>query len=400
MSSTNPKILIVDDEPDLLEITAAYLEMEGYKPLTALNGPAALEILNSTVPDLIISDITMPGMSGFDLFGMVRSDSKFQNTPFIFLSGHTDLQHIMMGKELGSDDYIMKPYEPEMLISTIKGKLKRSQQLNDSMSQQMESMKNQLFRLISHEMRTPLTSILGAADILAGGKETLSPEDFTEFLKMLKIGTLRLNRMVEDFLHVVKIESGQVSKEIDFHDACIAPLEIATRFASVREEIKKNKDITLNIEVQDESPYLFIHPPHFEDIVARLFDNACKFSPPGAVITIASHNENDRYVFSVADNGNGIPLDKQDRLFQKFYQVDRESQEQQGAGLGLYIAKRLAELNMCTLWCESDQGKGATFYLSIQKRCRTYVGHPRGVLHLQDPGGLIEFRIWKVLSSL
>ena len=368
MSSTSPKILIVDDEPDLLEITAAYLEMEGYKPLTALNGPAALEILKSTVPDLILSDITMPGMSGFDLFGMVRSDSKFQNTPFIFLSGHTDLQHIMMGKELGSDDYIMKPYEPEMLISTIKGKLKRSRQLTDSMSQQMESMKNQLFRIISHEMRTPLTSILGAADILAGGKETLSPEDFTEFLKMLKIGTLRLNRMVEDFLQVVKIESGEVSKEIDFRDACIAPLEIATRFASVREEIKKNKDITLNIEVQDESPYLFIHPPHFEDIVARLFDNACKFSPPGAVITIASRNENDRYVFSVADNGNGIPLDKQNRLFQKFYQVDRESQEQQGAGLGLYIAKRLAELNKCMLWCESDRGKGAAFYLSIQKK--------------------------------
>ena len=368
MSTTGAKILIVDDEPDLLDITAAYLEMEGYTPLTALNGPAALEILNSTVPDLIISDITMPGMSGFDLFGKVRADSKFQGTPFIFLSGHTDLQHIMMGKELGSDDYLMKPYEPEMLISTIKGKLKRSQQLNDSMSQQMDSLKNQLFRLISHEMRTPLTSILGAADVLAGGKESLSPEDFTEFLKMLKMGTLRLNRMVEDFLLVVKIDSGELPKEIDFREACISPLEIVTRFALVREEIKKNKDITLSIEVPDESPYLFIHPPHFEDIVARLFDNACKFSPAGAAITISSHTENDRYIFSVADNGNGIPLDKQDRLFQKFYQVDRESQEQQGAGLGLYIAKKLAELNKCTLWCESDQGKGAAFYLSISRK--------------------------------
>jgi two-component system, sensor histidine kinase and response regulator len=368
MSAASPKILIVDDEPDLLDITAAYLEMEGYTPLTALNGPAALEILNSTIPDLIISDITMPGMSGFDLFGKVRSDTKFQNTPFIFLSGHTDLQHIMTGKELGSDDYLMKPYEPEMLISTIKGKLKRSQQLNDSMSQQIDSLKNQLFRLISHEMRTPLTSILGAADILAGGKETLSPEDFTEFLKMLKVGTLRLNRMVEDFLLVVKIDSGEVSKEIDFREACIVPLEIATRLALIREEIKKTKDITLNINVRDESPYLFIYPPHFDDIVARLFDNACKFSPPGAVITLASHSENDRYIFSVVDNGNGIPMDKQDRLFQKFYQVDRDSQEQQGAGLGLYISKKLAEMNKCILWCESDRGRGAAFHLSIAKK--------------------------------
>ncbi len=368
MLAHGPKILIVDDEPELLEITAAYLEMEGYIPLTALSGAAAIEILDTTIPDLILSDITMPGMSGFDLFEKVRSNSKFENTPFIFLSGHADLQHIITGKELGSDDYLVKPYEPEMLISTIKGKLKRSRQLNDSISLQMDTLKDQLFRLISHEMRTPLTSILGAAEILSGGKDALSPEDFTEFLKMLKVGTLRLNRMVEDFLLVVRIESGEIAREIDFREACIAPLGIVNRFAAVREDIKKTKDITLKIEVADESPFLFIHSQHLENIVARLFDNACKFSPAGAIITIASHNEEDRYVISVMDNGYGIPVEKQDRLFQKFYQVDRELQEQQGAGLGLYIAKKLAELNNCALWCESDRGKGAAFYLSIPKR--------------------------------
>ena len=368
MATSHPKILIVDDEPDLLEITAAYLEMEGYVPLSALNGPAALEILDSTVPDLIISDITMPGMSGFDLFGKVRSDPRLQNTPFIFLTGHTDLQHIMTGKELGSDDYLMKPYEPEMLISTIKGKLKRSRQLSDSISHQMDDLKNQLFHLISHEMRTPLTSILGAADILSADKEKLSPEDFTEFLQMLKVGTLRLNRMVEDFLLVVRIESGEAAKDIEFRSAPVSPLEIVNRFASVSDEIKKNKGLTLKIEVAAETQVLCIHPPHLEDIIARLFDNACKFSPPGAVITIASRDERDQYILSITDNGNGIPLDKQDRLFEKFYQVDREAQEQQGAGLGLYISKKLAELNTCKLSCESDLGKGAAFYLSIPKK--------------------------------
>ena len=140
------------------------------------------------------------------------------------------------------------------------------------------------------------------------------------------------------------------------------------RFALVREEIKKNKALTLTIDVADKSPFLYIHPQHFENIVARLFDNACKFSPAGAKITIASRNEKDRYIISVADTGTAFPADKQDRLFQKFYQVNRESQEQQGAGLGLYIAKRLAELNRCMLWCESDEGKGAAFYLSIPQK--------------------------------
>jgi two-component system sensor histidine kinase/response regulator len=368
MPSPRPKILIVDDEPELLEIASAYLEMEGYTPLTALNGAEALELIKSTRPDLIISDITMPGMSGFDLFEKIRSNHALQDIPFVFLSGHTDLQHIMTGKELGSDDYLLKPFEPQMLISTIKGKLKRRQQVNDSISLQVDNLKNQLLRIISHEMRTPLTSILSVTEILSGGKETLSPEDFKGFLEMLKKGTVRLNKMVEDFLLVVRIESGELTKEIDDRESRIAPMAVLGRLCSTLEEIKLKKDLTFELNVANESPYLLIQPLHFENIVSRLLDNACKFLPVGGRLTLNSRTEKGRYILSIADNGNGIPRDKQEGLFQKFYQVNRESQEQQGAGLGLYIAKKLAELNKCELGFESEEGKGSTFYLSIPKK--------------------------------
>ena len=364
----SPKILIVDDEPDLLEITAAYLEMEGYTPLTALSGAAALEIMKTTTPDLIISDITMPGMSGFDLFEKIRADLSYQNTPFVFLSGHTDLQHVMTGKELGSDDYLMKPYEPEMLISTIKGKLKRRQQLNESFSLQVENLKNQLFRIVSHEMRTPLTSILGITEILADGKDNLSPEDFKGFLEMLKTGTVRLNKMVEDFLLVVKIDAGEIAKEIDGRESCIATLATVKRLVAACEEMREKKKFTFEVEVPDESPFLFIQPPHFENVVSRLLDNASKFVRTGGTVRISARTENELYILSVADDGNGIPLGKQEGLFQKFYQVDRELQEQQGAGLGLYIAKKLSELNKCELGFESEEGKGSSFFLGIRRK--------------------------------
>ncbi|HTR80311.1 MAG TPA: ATP-binding protein [Bacteroidota bacterium] len=368
MTAPSVKILVVDDEPDLLDITASYLELEGYTPITALNGLAALEILKSTIPDLIISDITMPGMSGFDLFTKIRANAALQNTPFIFLSGHTDLQHVMAGKELGSDDYLMKPYEPEMLISTIKGKLKRRQQLSESISQQIDNLKNQLFRIISHEMRTPLTAILGVTEILSEGKEALSPEDFKGFLEMLKTGTTRLNKMIEDFLLAVRIESGEMTKETEEKEACIAPLAIVKQLCSMYDEVRRKKSMTFTISVPDESPYLFIRPAHFENILSRLIDNACKFSPDGSTITISARTENGRYIISVADNGRGIPPDKQDGLFQKFYQVNRDSQEQQGAGLGLFISKKLAELNKGELSFESKEGKGTVFHLSIKKK--------------------------------
>ena len=374
MDLPSPKILIVDDEPDLLEITAAYLEMEGYTPMTAISGAAALELIKTTTPDMILSDITMPGMTGFDLFEKIRSNLALQNTPFVFLSGHTDLQHVMAGKELGSDDYLMKPYEPEMLISTIKGKLKRRQQLNDSMSLQMEALKNQLVRLVSHEMKTPLTSILGVTEILTQGKENLSPEDFTGFLEMLKTGTVRLNKMVEDFLLVVRIDTGELNKEIDGREARIAPLEVLERFVAAHEEIRKRKNLTVEMSVADESLYLLIQPTHFENIVFRLLDNACNFVNMAGIIRVTSRHEAARYILSIEDNGNGIPRDKQKDLFQKFYQVNRESQEQQGAGLGLYIARKLAELNRCELGFESEEGKGSTFYLSIPKKGESVVG--------------------------
>ncbi len=366
MATARAKILIVDDEPDLLEITAAYLDMEGYEALTALSGAAAVEILKTTTPDLIISDITMPGMSGFDLFEKIRADSTFENTPFVFLSGHTDLEHIMIGKELGSDDYLMKPYEPEMLISTIKGKLKRRQQISDSMSQHIDTLKNQLFRIISHEMRTPLTSILGATEILSADKESLSPEDFKGFLEMLKTGTLRLNKLVEDFLLVVKIESGETAKEVESMPSLFSPMRVISDMLPAYDEVKKTKNLAVEVQVPQKTLSLAIHLQHFENIMSRLLDNAFKFSPERGTVRVVAREEKARLIVSVGDSGVGIPKDKQDGLFQKFYQVNRELQEQQGAGLGLYVAKKLAEMNKCDLRCESEQGKGAVFSLYIR----------------------------------
>jgi len=127
-------------------------------------------------------------MSGFEFFEEVRRYDKFQSIPFIFLSGHGDPVHMQKGKELGSDDYLIKPFDPELFISTIRGKLKRKEQLTTAISHQYDELKNRLFFMLSHEMRTPLTSIMGATEILAGGGEDLSEDDFKEFLEMLQTG--------------------------------------------------------------------------------------------------------------------------------------------------------------------------------------------------------------------
>jgi signal transduction histidine kinase len=360
-------ILIVDDEPDLLDITCSILEMEGYAVSKASNVPHALELLETITPDVIISDVTMPEFSGFDFFSRVRQNPRLQNTPFIFVSGHSDFAHVKIGKELGSDEYITKPFEPDLLLSVIKGKLKRRQQLSDSFAHQIEQMKSQLFNIISHEMRTPLTSILGATEILAEGKDSLSAEDFTEFLEMLKAGSKRLNTMVEDFLLVVKIESNDLVREVANMEALVSPRQLVERIMQDFDPLVKRKELRITLPEIQSSVGLASFLPHIENILRRIIENAVKFTPAKGLVEVRCAEDESACTFVVRDNGIGIPKEFHQEIFQKFYQINREKHEQQGSGLGLYIAQKLAEANKCTLWLESDQGKGTTFFLTIPK---------------------------------
>ncbi|MGE5315060.1 MAG: response regulator [Acidobacteriota bacterium] len=367
MAEQKYRILIVDDEPDLLDITGAILEMEGYEVSKAVNVPVALKILETETPDIIISDVTMPEFSGFDFFTHVRQNPRLQNTPFIFVSGHSDFAHVKIGKELGSDEYITKPFEPDLLLSVIKGKLKRRQQLSDSFAQQIEQMKSQLFNVISHEMRTPLTSILGATEVLAEGKDSLSAEDFTEFLEMLKAGSKRLNSMVEDFLLVVRIESNEVMRAVENGESLIAPRQFVERLLHEHEALIQKKHLRVTMPESQTTFVAAANLQHLENICRRILDNAVKFTPADGCIEIGCAETESGCTFTVKDSGPGIAPEYHQDIFQKFFQVNRERHEQQGSGLGLYIAGKLAEANHCLLTVESEEGKGALFCLTVPK---------------------------------
>lgn len=360
-------ILLVDDEESLLEITSSILETEGYIAKTANSVSQATAILNEITPDLIVSDITMPGGSGFDFLAHVRSIPQLQHVPFIFLTAHSDIESIKTGKELGVDDYLTKPVDFYLLLSTIRGKLRRKEQLTEAFAFQTDQIKNQLFRLISHEMRTPLTSILGATELLSDSKEQLSPAEFTSFLEMLQTSGKRLTSMVDDFLTAMKIESGELVKELDIKDTHINPQVMFTRILHELEGKIHLHNIHVINEIPNKMIFVRAHVQHIENILKRCVDNAIKFSRDGGKVYLLLKEEESSTIFSVQDEGCGIPAAKQQLLFQKFQQVNRDKNEQQGSGLGLFIAHSLAKANNATLWFESEEGKGSTFYLRVQK---------------------------------
>lgn len=366
MTNKKQTVLLVDDEESLLDIVGSVLESENFHVLLADTVDKGIDHLSTTTPDIIISDITMPGKNGFDFFMHVRSLPHLQHVPFLFLSAHSDSESVVAGKEIGSDDYLTKPVDFHLLLSSIRGKLKRKEQLSVAANYQADKLKNEIFRLITHEMRTPLTSILGATEMLSDSQSNYSQAELTEFLQMLQHSSKRLNAMVDDFLTVTKIESGEIAREMEIKEFRITPYHMAGRLIEELEYQSSRHHITIENTIPDTTISVFMFASHVENILKRLIDNAIKFSKPDSTVIIGLH-DNDGYVFSVQDFGIGIAAEKKPILFQKFGQVDRETQEQQGSGLGLYIAHHLALLNSANIWFESEEGKGSTFYLRVPK---------------------------------
>ncbi|MCK9410516.1 MAG: hybrid sensor histidine kinase/response regulator [Bacteriovoracaceae bacterium] len=366
MTNKKQTILLVDDEESLLDIVGSVLEAENFIVQLAGSVDKAIEHLNVATPDIIISDITMPGRNGFDFFAYVRSLPHLQHVPFLFLSAHSDSESVVAGKEMGSDDYLTKPVDFHLLLSSIRGKLKRKEQLSEAATYHVDKMKNEIFRLITHEMRTPLTSILGATELLSDSQSSYSQKELTEFLHMLQNSSKRLNAMVDDFLTATKIESGEIAREMEVKEYRITPFHVINRLIIDLEYQTHHHQVTIENRIPDITISVYMFASHLENILRRLIDNALKFSKPGSVIIIGMHEHNG-YVFSVQDFGLGVPEDKRSILFQKFGQVDREKNEQQGSGLGLYIAHNLAKINGGDLWFESQEDKGSTFYVRVPK---------------------------------
>lgn len=187
-------ILIVDDEGQILDSLQEMLSLEGYQVLTASNAFQALELLEKHHLDLIISDVNMPKMNGYEFYRRVKDQPRLQAIPFVFLSALCDTKDVIAGKELGADDYLSKPIGAEELLATIKGKLKRAEQMRASVNTQLTALKNQILQTLSHEFRTPLTTIRGFSSILLDERIHYSPLELQEFLKIIKTGGDRLQR--------------------------------------------------------------------------------------------------------------------------------------------------------------------------------------------------------------
>jgi len=360
-------ILVVEDHKPMSRAIKGILESEGYTVTTATDGVEALDAMEEVQPDLILADIMMPRMDGYTLYERIRACDEWVPIPFVFLTAKSEREDKLKGKKLGAEDYITKPFDADELIISVRSRLGRARAIEQASEAAFEQLKQQIVTVLGHELRTPLTYVTGYTDLALEDVSSLKHEEVRDFLMGIKTGADRLNRLVEDLLLLVQIDSGQAQEQFEALVARYRNLdEIVKRTAKRFRLPAEENGVALKTHTDDVLPPVRLCEPFFTDALSRLIENGIKFSRhKGSEVTVRVRSSGKWVEVAVSDDGVGIPADEQDHLFERFRQINRDQQEQQGAGLGLAIAQELIHLHGGRILVESALGEGSTFSILL-----------------------------------
>jgi signal transduction histidine kinase len=363
-------ILVVEDDTNLKESICDILMLQQYEVISARDGQEALDLLRNCPepPDLIVSDIMMPHMNGYELFEAVRNEIAWVAIPFIFLTAKTERSDILAGKSLGADDYLTKPFDTEELIIAVDAKLRRSKALESVYGSHIASVKRNIMTILNHEFRTPLTYIVAYADMLNRDADDLSPDELKMFLRGINSGAGRLRRLVENFIFLVELETGEAQQTFAWRKGPFKDYGgVIARAASNEESLAQDKGVRVQISLPEQPlPVVLGYDVYLQTAMGELIDNAIKFSVgQHDTVYVSTYADQDAVYLSVKDHGRGIPANELTSIFDVFYQIDRESFEDQGGGSGLAIVKRITELHGGQVAVESTVGEGSIFTIQL-----------------------------------
>jgi two-component system, sensor histidine kinase and response regulator len=363
-------ILVVEDDRNLMQGIRDILELQEYSVLTANNGLDGLDIMQKrpAPPDLIVSDIMMPGMNGYEFFEAVRNELRWTAIPFIFLTAKGEKADVRAGKSMGADDYVTKPFDAEDLLIAVDAKLRRRREIEMVNDSRITDVKRSILTILNHEFRTPLTYVVAYADMLNRDAADLSYDEIRTFLKGVNAGADRLRRLIENFILLVELETGEAQRTYGWRKQRVSNFkDLLSQALAAEGPYAAEKDVPLELAADaSDLPPVMADVEYLKAAVTRLIDNAIKFTDKaGCAVTLAAYAEDQAVCFSVSDQGRGIPSDELESIFEVFYQIDRERFEDQGAGAGLPIVKRIVEVHGGRIDVSSTPGQGSQFVIRL-----------------------------------
>ena len=364
-----PLILVAEDERDIRELIVITLQTHGLtEVIQAPNGQEAVAMAKARVPAIILMDVRMPKMTGYEACEALKDDPSTSNIPIIFLSAKGEKEDIHLGRLRGADDYVPKPFDFQDLLVAIQASLSRHQELYAIQEARLDGLKERILHTVNHEFRTPLSFIVTYADLMASSPTFKHSAELRQYIDGINLGSNRLLRLIEKFLTLAELESG-FGERIYLHRLkTISDLESLVRETVEEVQMLANEhNLTVTLEVEPDLPSFVGDPDYLQIAIFELVENAVKFTPkekPGPV-TIALKQGAHGISVQVSDKGMGIEPERQEELFDLFHQLDRSKWEIGGIGSGLTIVQHIARLHGGQIRLESEPGVGSRFELRL-----------------------------------
>ena len=382
MSESNaempPLILVADDVPANVELLFDQLHTLGYRTIAAEDGPSAVASCATYKPDLCILDVSMPAGSlgvddrstGFEVCRRIKRDPRTARIPVIFVTALNDTTDRVKAIEAGGDDFLTKPHNRLILGARVRSLLKLKA-ATDSLEQafrklrELEKVRDDLMKMIVHDLKTPLTAVLATLEMVIDGDFGSVTEQQRRALSDAEGKAEDLLALIEDLLEIARIEEGMIVLQ----PTPIAPAAFLTEVVHEWSLRFQQEGATASVDVADDTPVFEADKALLKRVMSNLIQNALTHTPHAVTLSLLARKEDDGLLFTVADNGPGIPPEYHEVIFRKFEQVRAPNVPRvRSSGLGLAFCKLVADAHGGRIWVQSAEGRGSAFHLALPAR--------------------------------
>jgi signal transduction histidine kinase len=387
---TAPLILVADDVPANVELLFDQLQVLGFRSIAAADGPSALQACFEHRPDLCILDVSMPAgdlgcddrSTGFEVCRRIKRDPRTARIPVIFVTALNDTTDRVKAIEAGGDDFLTKPHNRLVLGARVRSLLKlkaATDALEESARKmkELEKLRDDLMKMIVHDLKSPLTSVLATIEMLMDGDfGNLTPEQ-KKALGDSESKAEDLLALIEDLLEVRRIEETALTLNLD----PLAPGSLLAEIVHEWQHRFQQDGATATVDVADDTPVFYADKQLIKRVIGNLIQNALTHSSHAVTLHLAVRKDGDGVLFTVSDNGPGIPPEYHELIFRKFEQVRTPNVPRvRSSGLGLAFCKLVVESHAGRIWVQSEEGRGSAFHFALPIR------PPSNVVRVDESG--------------
>ncbi len=372
-------IIIVDDVPESLKALTAIISKRGYQVRPALSGKLALNSARKKPPDLILLDIRMPDMDGYEVCRRLKEDEDTRDIPIIFISALEEIQDKLKAFHVGGQDYITKPFQSEEVLARVENHLalralqKSLRESNIQLQKEIVERKKSEDDLktardeleafaysVSHDLHAPLRAISGFAEIIARRHRTDLNEEGQHYFENIVQASYNMDRLIKDLLSYSRLGRSAIHHDSVSLDAVLK--QVTDNLAGRLHEIDGQ------LILPDRLPTILGDPTLLNQIFTNLFENAVTYRKPDVPmrVTVSCEDRGNHVIVGVTDNGIGIPSEYREKIFDPFRRLHGQ-EEHPGTGIGLAIVNKSAKMLGGSVWVKSEVGIGSTFYVKLKK---------------------------------